>query len=147
MLASCHCWAVSPRRHLHACHCRLFVVVVCRILVVSSFHVGAASSSSSWVLSFSSSRVLVVLFLCRGLLVLCLSRLSCRRPCPSCVVIVPHCQSVVVLWVSKVGWDEHGYSPGCLVVACVHSWVLAIVCVHFRVFFIIWGCAGGCCGS
>ena len=58
--------------------------------------------------SLSSSRVLVVSFLCRGLLVLCVSHLSRRRPCPSCIVVVPHHWSIVVLCVSKVGWDEHG---------------------------------------
>jgi len=157
MSVSCHRWAVSPRRHCCACHHCLFVVVMYHILVVSLFHIGAALSSSSRVLSsprhchphVSSSHVLVVSFLCRGLLILCLSHLSRRRPCPSCIVIVPHRRSVVVLWVSKVGWDEHGggYSPGCLIVTCVHSCMLAIVCVRFRVFFIIWGCAGGRCGS
>jgi len=58
--------------------------------------------------SLLSSCVLVMLFLCHGLLVLCLSHLSHRRPCPSCIVLVPHHRSVVVLCVSKVGWDEHG---------------------------------------
>jgi len=58
--------------------------------------------------SLLSSRVLVMLFLCRGLLVLCLSHLSCHHPCPSCIIIVPHRRSVIVLCVSKVGWDEQG---------------------------------------
>jgi len=148
---------MSPRCHLCTCCHHLFVVIVCRILVVSSFHVGAASSSSSQVLSSPhcccphvlSSRVLVMSFLCHGLLVLCLSHLSCRCPCPSCVVLVPRRRSVIVLCVSKVGWDERGggYSLGCLVVTCVRSWVLAIICVCFQVFFIIWAYAGGRCGS
>ena len=77
---------VVPRR------CRL-VVVFAGVVVASSL---------------SSSCVLVMSFLCHGLLVLCLSRLSCHRPCPSCIVVVPHCRSVVVLCVSKVGWDERG---------------------------------------
>jgi len=104
---------MSPRCHLRACHrCCLFIVVMCHILVVSSFHIGAALSSSSRVLSsprrchprMSSLRVLVVSFLCCGLLILCLSHLSHRCPCPSCVVVVPHHWSIVVLCVSKVGW-------------------------------------------
>ena len=105
-----------PRRHLRTCCRRLFVVVVCRILVVSSFHVGATSSLSLQVLllprrcrpCMSSLRVLVMSFLCCGLLVLCVSRLSCRHPCPSCVIVIPCCRSIVVLCVSKVGWDERG---------------------------------------
>jgi len=112
----CRHWAMSPCCHLCACRRCLFVVVMCCILVVSSFHVGATSLSSSWVLlsprcchpHVLSSRVLVVSFLCRGLLVLCLSHLSHCCPCPSCVIVVPCHRSVVVLCVSKVGWDEHG---------------------------------------
>jgi len=59
-------------------------------------------------LSLSSSCVLVMLFFCRGLLILCLSGLSCHHPCPSCIIVVPRCWSVVMLCVSKVGWDEQG---------------------------------------
>ena len=162
-MVSCCRWAVSPRRHLCMCPRHLFVVIMCRILVMSSFHVGAALSSSSQVLlsphrfhpHMSSSRVILachphVSWSCRSCAV---ASSSCVFLASATIVLVLAASllsHVVVLCVSKVGWDEWGgggYSPGCLVVACVHSWVLAIVCVCFQVFFVIWGCAGGRCSS
>ena len=88
-----HCRCVSyPGRVVVPHQCRLVVVFVG--VVVTSL--------------LSSSHVLVMSFLCRGLLVLCLSHLSCHCPCPSCIVVVPRRWSIIVLCVSKVGWDEWG---------------------------------------
>ena len=100
-LSPSSCMSTLP---LHCCHVSYPGCVIvprwCRLVVVFAGVVVASS--------LSSSRVLVMSFLCRGLLVLCLSRLSCHHPCPSCVVVVPHRRSIVVLCVSKVGWDEWG---------------------------------------
>jgi len=103
--------------------CRLvaiFTCVVvprqCRLIVVFA---GVVIASS-----LLSSRVLVMLFLCRGLLVLCLSHLSRRRPCPSCIVVVPRRWSIIMLCVSKVGWDERGggtHQSASLLLASIHG--------------------------
>ena len=72
-------WVVlHPRRRLCTCCRRL---AACRHCVSWSCHRGAASSSS-------------VVVPCH------------HHPCPGHVVIVPQRQSVIVLCVSKVGWDE-----------------------------------------
>jgi len=136
---------MSPRCHLCACHRHcLFVVVMCCILVVSLFHVGATLSSSLRVLSsprhcrahMSSLHVLVVSFLCHGLLILCLSHLSRRCPCPSCIIVVPRCRSVIMLCVSRVGWDERGGGT--------HwgaSSLLVSVCGCWPLFVFVFGCS------
>ena len=86
-----------------------------------------------------SSCVLVMLSLCHGLLVLCLSRLSRHCPCPSCVIVVPCHWSIIVLCVSKVGWDEWGGGvlTRVLVVIVAHDVVLPCC----RWLFHCWLCA------
>jgi len=86
----CCCHMSYPGCIIVPCQCRL-VVIFAGVVVASLL---------------LSLRVLVVSFLCHGLLILCLSCLSHCHPCPSCVIIVPCHWSVVVLCVSKVGWDE-----------------------------------------
>ena len=114
-----HSAAVPPHCHLCGCCHRLIVVVLACHPHVSWLCCSCAMASSSCVFLASAT-----------------------------VVLVPHHRFIIMLCVSKVGWDEWGgYSLGCLIIACVRLWVLAIVCVHFQVFFIVWGCAGGCWGS
>jgi len=109
IVSSLGCVASSPSLRMSSlplcCRCvsypgRVVIPRWCRLVVVFA---GVVIASS-----LLSSHVLVVSFLCRGLLVLCLSRLSHCRPCPSCIVVVPCHWSIVVLCVSKVGWDEWG---------------------------------------
>jgi len=115
-----HCCCMSYPGHVIVPHrCRLIVVVLtcCPCML--------------------SSCVLVMLSLCHGLLVLCLSHLSRHCPCPSCVIVVPCRWSVIVLCVSKVGWDEWGggYSPGCWWSLWLMTW-----CCHVTVGCSIVGC-------
>ena len=134
------CMSSSPLHY----HCVLypgclFIVVMCCILVTSSFHVSATLSSSSQVLLLPCLCHPCISWSCRP----CVSwschscavaSLSCVFLASAVIVLVPCCWPVVMLCVSKVGWDEwRGYSPGCLVITCVHLQVLAIICEW-------WGC-------
>jgi len=105
---------------LRCCHVLYpgHVVVTCCILVVLLFVVTCCilvmllSRVISWSCCCSTSAppcchlcrcchrlVVIVLTCCPRMSWLC-------RPCPSRIVIVPHHRSVVMLCVSKVGWNE-----------------------------------------
>jgi len=100
-LSPSSCMSSSPLHCRHVLYPGCVIIPrQCRLVIVFTGVVVASS--------LSSSHVLVMSFLCCGLLVLCLSHLSHHHPCPSCIVIVPHHWSIVVLCVSKVGWDEWG---------------------------------------
>jgi len=80
-------WVVlHPHRRLRACcrrlaACRHCVSWSCCCSTLALCHRGAALSSS-------------VIVPCH------------RCPCPGCVIVVPCRQSIIVLCVSKVGWDK-----------------------------------------
>ena len=108
IVSSPGCVALSPSS------CMSSLPLCCHHVLYPGPVVGTTSLPPSQVLSspccchhhVSSSHVLVMLSLCHGLLVLCLSYLSHCCPCPSHIIFVPHHRSVIMLCVSKVGWDE-----------------------------------------
>jgi len=121
------CRRVSYPGHVIVPHwcCLVVVVLACHPRVSWSCH-SCAMASSSCVFLTSATVILV----------LAASSLSHIVGLSSCCV-----------WARWVGMSWGGYSPGCLIITCVRSWVLAIVCVHFQVLFVVWGCTGGHCGS
>jgi len=171
MSASCCHWAMLPCFHLCACHHHLFIVIVCCILAASSLlscvvswsHHRSMSAPPCHHLHRCCCYLVFVILAYPGHVVLA---------CPGHVILVlwPPClvsfspqlssslSHVVGLlsccvwarWVGMNGGGTHQGASSSLVSIC-RCWPSfvsgGVVCVHFWVFFIIWGCAGGCCGS
>ena len=135
------CFAFCALSHSSPCNAYHRVVAGPCCLIAIFMHVIVTSSLSSCVVSWSCCRstlvpprhhlrrcchprvsslcVLVVSFLCCGLLILCLSRLSCRCPCPSCVI---------VLCVSKVGTHRGASLLLVSICGCWPSFVFVFRC-------------------
>ena len=81
------------------------VVALLHVLVMSLFYTGVVLSFPHRCHHMSWLHVLVVLLLCRGILVvmLCHVVISCIV-----VVVVPHRWSIVILCLSRMGWEERG---------------------------------------
>jgi len=78
----------EPRRHSWV------VLCLCRRLCTCCCHLAACHHHVSWSCRCGAASSLSVVVPCH------------RCPCPGRIIVVPCHRSVVVLCVSKVGWDE-----------------------------------------